>query len=185
MQVVKLEEHGYESAALGFSLSFKTSIKRAKEIMPKYAWGKVPGENKFLRVIQIWLDVDIPRLLWPECDQYKVGTTTLSESTVHTLSKSLCTMEDFLTGTDPRIVDILNEKIVEFQNKKIDITELKANLPEGFLQRRVWNMNYANLQNIVCQRETHRVKLWNRFINELVPQMDYPEFIIRNYNKEG
>lgn len=178
--VKKLSEHGYEEAALGFSLSFNTTVERAKQLLPKYAWGKVAGENKFLRVMQIWLDVDFPRLIWPEADQYKVGTTTLSESTVHTLSKRMAVAGDFLNGTDDRLIEILNEKIQLFKDKEISITELKANLPEGFLQRRIWNLNYANLQNIVCQRTGHRVKLWKDFIDQVVAQIDHPEFIIKN-----
>lgn len=177
MLVTKLSEHGYEESALGFSLSFNSTVERAKQIMPKYAWGKAPGENKFLRAIQVWLDVDFPRLIWPEADQYKVGTTTLSESTVHTLAKKPLTMEEFIAGTDQRMIDILNEKIQLFKRKEISILELKANLPEGFLQRRIWNLNYANLQNIYVQRRNHRVKLWDQFLSELIVQLDHPEFI--------
>jgi hypothetical protein len=180
MLVIKLNECGYEESALGFSLSYNTSIKRAKELMPRYAFGEKFGERKFLRIINLWLDVDFPRLVWPEADQHKVATTTLSESTVHTLGKRLLTQEDFVIPIDNRILDVVNEKIVDFQNKKIDILEMKSHLPEGFLQRRIWHMNYANLQNLVDQRIKHRIKLWNIFINELLPQIEHPEFIIPN-----
>lgn len=178
MIVKLLEEHGYNSAALGFSLSYNTSIERAKELLPKYAFGKKFGERKFLRVINLWLDVDFPRLTWPEADQHKVATTTLSESTVHTLGKRLLTQEDFIIPIDNRMLNIVNEKIVDFQNKKIDILEMKSHLPEGFLQRRIWHMNYANLQNLVDQRVKHKIKLWDVFINELLPQIEHPEFVI-------
>ena len=183
MYVTKLEEAGYRWAALGFSLSFNSTIDRAMQIMPIYAFGKAPGENKFLREIQVWIDIDVPRLIWPEIDQYKISTTTLSESTVHTLQKHILNINDFIEGTDQRAIDLINEKILLFQEKKIDRIELKANLPEGFLQRRIWNLNYANLQNIYVQRINHRVKLWERLLNELIPQMDHPEFIIPNYEK--
>lgn len=183
MEVIKLEEHGYESAALGFSLSFNTSVERAKQLLPKYAWGKVPGENKFLRTMQVWLDVDFPRLLWPEVDQYKVGTTTLSESTVHTLAKRLATPSDFEPELDERMIDIFNEKVLLFREKKIDLYTLKQHLPESFLQRKIWNLNYANLQNIFWQRRNHRVVLWDRILDQLLPQMDHPEFIVQGYTK--
>lgn len=178
-----LKECGYEEAALGFSLSFNTSLERAKELLPKYAWGIVPGENKFLRCIQLWFDVDLPRLIWPECDQYKVGTTTLSESTVHTLSKRSLIPDDFIEGTDQRAIDLLNEKILLYKEKKIDRLTLKANLPEGFLQRRIWNMNYANLQNIVIQRRNHPVTLWNEIIEKMISQIEHPEFIRKEQNE--
>jgi hypothetical protein len=179
MRVIKLDERGYEPAALGFSLSFNTSIERAKQLLPKYAWGKVSGENKFLRMIQLWLDVDFPRLIWPECDQYKVSTTTLSESTVHTLGKRLVTQEDFEIEIDEQMLAIVNRKITQYQNKEISLLNLKAHLPEGFLQRRVWNINYANLQNIVCQRVNHKVTLWDTFIDEVLSQIEHPEFVVK------
>jgi hypothetical protein len=176
--VIKLEEAGYESAALGFSLSYNSTVERAKELMPKYAFSKVPGENKFLREIQTWFDIDMPRLIWPEFDQYKVGTTSLSESTVHTLKRHTLTLEDFIEGTDQRAINLINEKILLFQIGSIELTELKANLPEGFLQRRIWNMNYANLQNMVEQRKNHKVKLWEIFISSVLKQVNHPEFIV-------
>jgi hypothetical protein len=184
LNVIKLSEHGYEWAALGFSLSYNSTVERAKQLLPKYAWGKVPGENKFLRVMWVWLDVDFPRLIWPEADQYKVSTTTLSESTIHTLGKRLLTQEDFEIEIDVRMLDIVNEKISLYQNKQIDILTLKSHLPEGFLQRRVWNMNYANLQNLICQRTNHKVSLWDKFIDDVVSQLDHPEFVLPNFKKE-
>ena len=56
MNIELLSEHGYEEAALGFSLSYNTSVERAKVLMPKYAHGAAPGENKFLRIIWLWFD---------------------------------------------------------------------------------------------------------------------------------
>lgn len=173
-----LSEHGYEEAALGFSLSYNTSVERAKVLLPKYAFGKAPGENKFLRMMWLWIDVDFPRLILPEMDQYKVATTTLSESTIHTLNKKALTQDDFVVEIDEYMLGIINRKILQYNNKEIDIITLKSHLPEGFLQRRIWNMNYATFQNIVVQRKTHKVKLWNNFIDIVLSQIQHPEFII-------
>jgi len=177
MKVIKLYEYGYEPAALGFSLSYNSSIERAKELLPKYAIGKDSGENKFLRVMQVWLDVDMPRLMWQEADQYKIATTTLSESTMHTLSKRLLIQEDFAINISDELLTVINNKIFQYQNKQISILELKSCLPEGFLQRRIWNLNYATIQNIILQREYHKLNLWKIFIDDLVNQLDYPEFV--------
>lgn len=176
MEVKVLAEHGYEESALGFSLSYNSTPERAKEILHKYAF-KNNGENKFLRCIELWIDVDFPRLLWPEADQYKVSTTTLSESTIHTLGKRMLNQDDFIIPIDKRMLEVVNEKIVEFQNKKIDILEMKAHLPEGFLQRRIWHMNYANLQNIYLQRKNHKLPLWHTFLDTILSQIEHPEFI--------
>jgi len=180
VKVIVLEESGYEAAALGFSLSYNTTIERAKELMPKYAFGKVPGENKFLRVMQVIIDTDIPRLMWPEADQYKVGTTTLSESTMHTLKKRPLADDGFHPMIDDDMLAIVNRKIKEYNQGLIGISQLKAHLPEGFLQRRVWAMNYANLQNIIMQRTKHRLVEWQTFIYNVLVQVQHPEFLIQD-----
>lgn len=176
LSIKVLRESGYDEAAFGFSLSYNSTIERSKEIMSNYAF-KNNGENKFLRVIWLWIDTDFPRLIWPESDQYKVATVTLSESTMHTLSKRPLTQEDFCINIDDRMLQIFNEKIVAYKNKEIDILELKAHLPEGFLQRRLWNINYATLQNIYNQRKDHKLKLWHIFLDTVLSQIEYPEFI--------
>jgi hypothetical protein len=180
MNIKLLSEHGYDEASLGFSLSYNTSIERAKFLLPKYAFGQAPGENKFLRMIWLWFDVDFPRLIWPEIDQYKVATTTLSESTIHTLNKRHLTQEDFIVEIDYDMLMIINDKIDEYNKKEIDILNLKSHLPEGFLQRRIWNMNYATLQNIFNQRKTHKIKLWNKFIDIALSSVEHPEFIVKS-----
>lgn len=57
MNVLKLNECGYEESALGFSLSYNSTIDRAKELFPTYAF-KGNGESKFLESIYIWVDVN-------------------------------------------------------------------------------------------------------------------------------
>jgi len=51
------------------------------------------------------------------------------------------------------------------------------NLPEGYVQTRQVCVNYMTLQNIVRQREGHRLKMWNTFCQEVLKQLDHPEFI--------
>jgi UDP:flavonoid glycosyltransferase YjiC (YdhE family) len=176
--VLSVTEYGYEEAAKGFSLSYNTTVERAKEIMPKYAHGRVAGENKFLRTMSLWIDCKLPRYMWAEADQYKVGTTTLSESTVHTLKKRPLNVDDFAPGVLPLSIQIINGYIVSYRERRTDLMTLKANLPEGFLQRRVWHMSYANLQNIVAQRSNHPVRLWSQFIDEVCRKIEHLEFVV-------
>ena len=111
-------EYGYEESAIGFSLSYNTSIERAKELMPRYAFGKEPGENKFLREIQVWFDVLIPRNVYQEFDQYKISTTTLSESTIHTLCKKELTQENFEYPIFDSTLSQMNELISKYKIEK-------------------------------------------------------------------
>ena len=185
MEVIKLKECGYDESVLGFSLSYNTSTERTKEILHKYAFG-IPGESKFLEHIVIWLDVTAPRFWWQESDTYRVGTSKQSESTMHTLCKTYLVKASFeYPEISTETISILNDSIKTYSNindkeeKKRLFLKIKNMLPEGFLQRRIWMMNYKVLQNIYIQRINHRLPQWQTFLNSLLDQIDHPEFIIK------
>lgn len=184
MQVKVLEEAGYEWALYGMALSFHDrkidvgswwpeQFARAKIRAEKLAH-KDGGHNKFLESICVWIDIEAPRAWWSEMDTYRVGTTKQSESTMHTLSKRPPEKCDFEEGTDDYQI---HGFIVLWEEVKSDVTRLKMNLPEGFLQRRVICTNYKVLRNIVWQRSGHRLKQWDVFNIELLSQIKHPEFI--------
>lgn len=184
MQVTVLEEHGYDAALRGMSYSFKdraldltewwdTQRERATQRAPLLA-AKDGGHNKFLESIQVWVDVEASRAWWGEFDTYRVGMTKQSESTMHTLQKREPTHEDFETDT-PYVV--IKAFIDVWPHIKDDITTLKLALPEGFLQRRVICTNYKVLRNIVAQRNSHRFTFWERFVEDVLAQVQHPEFL--------
>ena len=53
--------------------------------------------GKFLRMINVTVDITAPLYWWKEHDQYKVGTTTNSCSTMHKIHAKEFTIEDFST----------------------------------------------------------------------------------------
>jgi hypothetical protein len=50
---------------------------------------------KFLRMINVTMDITAPLYWWKEYDQYKVGTTTNSCSTMHKIQDREFTLDDF------------------------------------------------------------------------------------------
>lgn len=184
MKVKILKEEGYDLALRGMAYSYKDRAldpdvwwegqrERAQARAPKLA-PMGGGHDKFLRQMMLWIDVEAPRCWWSEFDTYKVGTVASSESTMHTLSKRAPTLYDFEHGTNSRTIEAFFDV---WREAKGDITTLKMNLPEGFLQRRLVTMNYANLRNIIAQREGHRLKQWAIFIDEVRRQVQHPEFL--------
>lgn len=184
MKVKILQEAGYDEALRGMAYSFKDralepdawwegqrdkAIKRSVKLAPMEG-----GHNKFIRQIELWVDIEASRAFWSEFDTYKVGTVAQSESTMHTLSKRRPVEQDFEEGTDWYMVHHFG---LTWDKAKGDINILKMNLPEGFLQRRVVKMNYANVKNIISQRTGHRLKWWDVFINELMKQIEHPELL--------
>lgn len=56
------------------------------------------SDRKFLRQIFVSMDITGPIFFWKELDQYKVGTTTNSQSTMHRLASTPITLDCFETG---------------------------------------------------------------------------------------
>lgn len=182
-----LNEAGVEEALLGMSLSYykegtdvdewwKGQRLKAMKRAEKLAF-KGSDHAKYLRAMQVWLIVTAPRGFWQEADQYKVGFVTLSASTMHTLAKGPTTKTNYEEGTSLETIDTFNALLATSP----DITTLKMNLPEGYLQTRVISTNYAALQGIVRQRHRHRLKQWPEFCETLRSQLDFPELIWPGY----
>lgn len=184
MKVTKIKETGYDEAVLGFSLSYNTSIERVKQILPKYAFG-IPGEGKFLEQMLLYVDVIAPRFWWSEADTYRVGTCKQSESTMHTIAKKFLTQDNFEYPIFDVTLVKLNELITQYKTETDREVKaglfigIKDNLPEGFLQRRVWMFSYKTLQNIYYQRYNHRLPQWKYFCDSLLMQIEHPEFIVK------
>jgi len=185
IQVIKLDEKGYEPALMGLALSY---FREGQDFNEWFTWDrrkkaikqlenlafKGGGHNKALASIFTWWLVTAPRGWWQEMDTYVVGGVTKnSASTMHTLSKELVTKEHFAFGTSQVIIDNLNELI----SSGADITILKMNLPESYLQTRELCINYMSLQNIIKQRTGHRLKMWDMFINKLLTQVEHPKLL--------
>ncbi len=186
MQVKILEEAGYDHALRGMALSYHdraTDVDEWWSVQREKGQKRAPllapmdgGHNKFLRQLEMWVEVEAPRCFFSEFDTYKVGTTAQSESTMHTLGKRPPTKADFEEGTPDVMIAAFTAFWHDWKAQdKPDIAELKCALPEGFLQRRVVTMNYAVLRNIVQQRQAHKLRYWRDFCNQIVPQLQHPE----------
>jgi hypothetical protein len=192
MLVLKDIEAGYEQALKGISLSFYdhvipfeefwTTERRERTIHRSEQLAfKGGGHNKFLASIFTWWMVQAPRCWWSEYDTYKVATTANSSSTMHTLKSREATENDFEIGTRPAVIKEFNECILDYSDEASpyfhEVTRLKLNLPEGYLQERQLCINYMTLQNILSQREGHRLKQWKLFSEQVLEQVEHPELL--------
>lgn len=125
--------------------------------------------SKFLRCIMVYFDLTAPRYVLTEFDTYKVGTVRNSCSTMHKLGKRPLVPEDFAQPEDNEELEWLMETInylntlgsLYRETKKYNIVKkMKRALPEGFLQKASFCMNYAVLLNMFLQRKGHRLDEW-------------------------
>jgi hypothetical protein len=187
MEVSILKEAGYTFAVAGIGLSFGVDdFGRLIKVADKLS-DKDGGHNKFLESMQVWIDIKAARYFWAEFDTYRVGTTKQSESTIHTICRTHLSQEDFEHEILPATIDYMNDLIDLYnsekdKNKKKEYFEkIKANLPEGYLQRRYVCTNYKVLRNMIWQRRNHKLQEWHTFIDTLREELEYPDILFKGW----
>ena len=130
--------------------------------------------SKFMRMIHVSANVDMPRYWWSEGDTYHFNTKN-SCSTMHKLLNRdtpiirdmFITCEeddDWWAYTITKLESLRREyKYIQSTTKDSEamnrlLVRAKRMLPEGFLQMRTWDTNYAEIRNMYFQRRHHRLK---------------------------
>ena len=125
--------------------------------------------RKFMRMIFITVDFVIPREVWQEMDTYKVCTVRNSCSTMHKLGHTSLTVDDFEDGSSmisipefAAIVDKINEMGEQYrETKNYELVRImKHMIPESFIQRATFAMNYETAITMFMQRWNHRLPQW-------------------------
>ena len=162
--------------------------------------------GKFLRTMPVICVITAPLYWWKEMDQYKVGTTTNSCSTMHTIQSKEFTLDDFswehllntgcdlfvnefengLFKSDVQPLQLLTDFIIPSLNvcrEKYLETKNKDYwwqmiqlLPSSYNQKRTWNGNYQVLNNIYHARNGHRLDEWKTFM-EWIESLNGFQFI--------
>ena len=155
-----------------------------------------PDHAKFLRMINVSMDILAPLYWWKEFDTYKIGTSANSCSTMHTICKKEFATKDFscekLSGpTIPNVIppyDIFcftilrlnelrfvylngltdEEGNVLFEPKNKDIWyQIIQLLPSSYNQLRTVTLNYEVLRRIYAARKDHKLDEWRTFCEEM------------------
>lgn len=137
------------------------------------------GHDNFLKGIVVQFDLTFSNKAWVEAERYHFLDFVSSQSTMHMITKfdvkSQCNRY-----VDPRIIDIVQEKINEYNrlsalNLKSEASkerreilnelylEILYNVPSGFELTAGMTTNYQQLKTIYQQRRHHRLKDWEVF----------------------
>lgn len=162
------------------------------------------SHSKFMRQILVSVNITAPLFWWKEADQYRVGVTTNSESTMHRLAKTPITLENFEIGDyQPGIgVCVIDEKGNEkniFAEDHMNDTiewcealrlrfletkdqkywkELIRSLPESWLQKRMTTLNYQVLRQMYFDRRHHKLTEWSKSFVEWIKTLPYAKELI-------
>ena len=154
-----------ELQALGFAvLEYPEIGKNDLELSCKLVKGGTE-HRKFLRQIIVNFVIEAPRYVWQEIDTYKVATVRNSCSTMHKLGHRPLTEADFIDGEvlpdTLHNLNLLGELYRKGGMKDYDVVrKMKRYLPEGFLQRAGYHMNYETAMSMSRQRKNHRLAEW-------------------------
>lgn len=132
------------------------------------------ADAKYLRMIHVAVDTDMPRYWWSEADTYHFNTKN-SCSTMHKLLNNTrpITLDMFVICDED--IDWWINTVNKLESMRLEYKEIqkttkdskamnrllvraKRMLPEGFEQMRTWDTNYAELRNMYFQRRYHRLK---------------------------
>lgn len=140
--------------------------------------------RKYLRMINVYIDITAPLYWWKEFDTYKIGTVANSCSTMHKIHAKEFTLDDFShEHCDMLTTDILELHIIptlniyrklycgiesgERKGQKSDWWQMIQLLPSSYNQTRTVMINYEVVARIIEQRKNHKLDEWNDFIDVL------------------
>ena len=136
--------------------------------------------GKFLRYINVTVDITAPLYWWKEFDTYKVGTVANSCSTMHKIHAKEFTLDDFsLEHCEMLTMDVFIQHIIPTLNiyrklfcgiesgdrkgQKSDWWQMIQLLPSSYNQKRTVQMNYQVLKSMYHARKNHKLDEWHDF----------------------
>lgn len=156
--------------------------------------------GKYLRMLNVTMDITAPLYWWKEYDTYKVGTVANSCSTMHKIMAKKFVREDFsfeeLSGViedywiEERLDELngLRDCYINFDTyraeKRLAPEATKEKiwyaliqmLPSSYNQKRTVQLNYAVCKNMYHARKNHKLKEW-RDLCEVVETLPYSQLI--------
>ena len=162
---------------------------------------------QFLTGIRVNFDLTFSNKAWVEAERYRFLEFVSSQSTMHCITK-FDLNEQYNEYVDPRIIEIMREKVdiynnllsiidkikhceTENKNQKIEMLkqleeirkekylEILYSNPAGFLLTARLTTNYRCLRNIYIQRKDHRLPEWREFC-KWIETLPYAEELLVN-----
>ena len=151
-----------------------------------------PDHGKFLRMINVTMDVCAPLYWWKEADTYKVGTVANSCSTMHKIHSKEFTLDDFshehlkdewencgtykyCLMTTIAHLNHARDKFLETKNKHYWWNMIQL-LPSSYNQLRTVQLNYQVLKSMYHARKNHKLDEWREFC-KWIETLPYSELI--------
>lgn len=146
--------------------------------------------SKFMRMINVTVDITAPLYWWKEFDTYKVGTVRNSCSTMHKIHAKEFELDDFshehLIDSQESWLGMLEVTLIEALNcaRKLYLEtkdktywwQMIQLLPSSYNQRATVQVTYAMLRNAYHSRKNHKLDCWHTFCH-WIESLPYSELI--------
>ena len=202
--VSNVNVYGMESAVMGSKYPMAVDLKKVDgTIVPRtHALANAKpgsGHDNFLNGIIVQFDLTFTNKAWVEAERYHFLDFISSQSTMHRITKFNLD-EVYISYTDPRIIEIMKEKVNSYneltqkisdrklagedatelnEEAKVKYLEILYSNPAGFRITARMTTNYRQLKTIYAQRKTHRLPEWRAFC-DWVETLPNASFIVNN-----
>ena len=157
------------------------------------------AHGQWLTGVRVAFDLTCTNKMWVEAERYRFLEFVSSQSTMHRITK-FNLRNQYNEYVDPRVVDIMEEKVQEYNAlcasivpqsceaveehenlKKHKYLEILYTNPAGFELTARMTTNYRCLLNIYIQRHNHRLPEWREFCEQLL-ELPYFADLVNAYN---
>ena len=151
---------------------------------------------KFLRMINVTVDITAPMYWWKEFDTYKVGTVANSCSTMHKIHAKEFTFEDFsmehignVPNCDPMYYAAMDYVIMALNEARHCYLDTKDKaywwqmiqlLPSSYNQKRTVQLNYQVLKSMYFARKDHKLDEWHTLCDWMLILPYFKEICVEN-----
>lgn len=154
---------------------------------------------QWLTGVRVAFDLTCTNKMWVEAERYRFLEFVSSQSTMHRITKFNLD-EQYNEYVDPRVIEIMKEKVEEY-NKLVEVInllpegisagireeyakaarhqylEILYTNPAGFELTARLTTNYRCLLNIYVQRHDHRLPEWREFCKKLLELPMFAELV--------
>ena len=186
------------SPHMDFTKVTDKDIERCKKLSKATLNGN-QAHDQFMSGIRVSFDLRCSNKMWVEAERYRFLEFVSSQSTMHRITK-FDIDKQYNIYVDDRIVDIMKEKVKDYNRLEIERDRLKAmkdpqadtisqemvhkyleilySNPAGFELVARMTTSYRCLKNIYKQRKDHRLPEWREFCRWIETLPYAPELIL-------
>ena len=202
MKIERLKVYDLEESLIASGYPMRTELpprhadeKDIKRIMNLTKASNGNGAHgQALTGIRVAFDLTCTNKMWVEAERYRFLEFVSSQSTMHRITKFNLD-EQYNEYVDPRVIEIMKEKIEEYNSlndgimldvklhqdceeaRRKKYLEILYTNPAGFELTARMTTNYRCLLNIYIQRYNHRLPEWREFCAELLKLPYFPELL--------